>query len=294
MPFPFRSIAFASALLAALPAAAQDTVNIGNMTKHAFGTPVSFQNGDRGCLIVFEDDRGRPFPELADFELCAQEKSLKGKRLALTYKATRVPSPSCQGDPDCKKNDLVVLVVAVKPTTIGTPPPPPPPRPAPASSPAAQAAKPSFCTPGETVVFSCYTSPAKLVSVCASSDAAPNRGYLQYRTGNPEAKTPLDLTLPAAQIPPPQAANGDTLSFSGGGGAWLRVSTRSVAFVAYTGIGKWGPRDEIQDKAGVAVERDGKLVANLKCTGKPISLLGPDWFAKAGIKADDQGFDLPE
>lgn len=294
MPSSFRSIVFTSALLAALPAAAEDTVSIGNMTKHAFGTPVSFQNGDRGCLITFEDDRGRAFRELADFDLCDQEKSLKGKRLALTYKATRVQSPSCQGDPDCKKSDLVVLVVAVKPTTIGTPPPPPPPRPAPASDAAAQAAKPSFCTPGETVVFSCYTSTAKLVSVCASNDAAPNRGYLQYRTGNPEAKTPLELTLPAAQIPPPQAASGDTLSFSGGGGAWLRVSTKSTGFVAYTGIGKWGPRGEIRDKAGIAVERDGKLVANLKCTGKPISLLGPDWFAKAGIKTDDQGFDLPE
>lgn len=290
----FRSIVFASALLAALPAAAEDTVSIGNMTKHAFGTPVSFQNGDRGCLITFEDDRGRAFRELADFELCDQEKSLKGKRLALTYKATRVQSPSCQGDPDCKKSDLVVIVVAVKPTTVGTSPPPPPPRPAPASSPAAQAAKPSFCTPAETVVFSCYTSPAKLVSVCASNDAAPNRGYLQYRTGNPEAKTPLDLALPASQIPPPQAASGDTLSFSGGGGAWLRFSTTKVAFVVYTGIGNWGPRGEPREKAGMAVERDGTQVANLKCTSKPISLLGPDWFTKAGIKSGGRDFDLPE
>lgn len=296
LPTFFRSSVLATALIVALPAAAQDTVSIGGMTKHAFGTPVSFQSGDTSCLILFEDDRGRPFREPADFELCAQEKSLKGKRLALTYKATRVQSASCQGDADCKKSDLVVLVVAVKPTTIGSAPPPPPPPPAPAApAPATQATRPtSFCTPAETVVFACYTNPNKLVSVCASKDAAPNKGYLQYRTGNPDAKTQLDLTLPAAQVPPPQAANGDTLSFSGGGAAWLRLSTRSVAFVVYTGIGKWGPHGQTQEKAGVAVERDGKQVANLKCTGKPISLLGPDWFTKAGIKPDSQDFDLPE
>jgi hypothetical protein len=297
MSLCFRSKVFASALLVSLPVAAQDTVSVGNMTKHAFGTPVSFQTDDKGCLVTFEDDRGRPFRELADSDLCAQEKALKGKRLALTYKATRVQSPSCQGDPDCKKSDQVVLVVAVKPTTIGTPPPAPPPRPAPAPDPAAQAAqaaKPSFCTPAETTVFSCYTGAAKLVSICASGDAAPNRGYLQYRTGNPDAKEPMDLVLPAAQVPPPQAASGGTLAFSGGGGAWLRVSTVKVAFVAYTGIGKWGPNGEIREKAGVAVERDGTLVANLKCTGKPISLLGLDWFTKAGIKSDGRGFDLPE
>ncbi|WP_428683884.1 hypothetical protein [Reyranella sp.] len=290
-----RSKVFAITFLAVLPAAAQDTVSVGNMTKHAFGTPVSFQNGDRGCLITFEDDRGRAFRELADFELCTQEKSLQGKRLALTYRATRVQSPSCQGDPDCKKSDTVVVVVAVKPTTIGTTPPQPP-RPAPASpDPVAQAKRPaSFCTPAETVVFSCYTNPSKLVSVCASKDAAPNRGYLQYRTGNPDAKTPIDLTLPSAQVPPPQAANGDSLSFSGGGGAWLRVSTTTVAFVVYTGIGKWGSRGEIREKAGVAVERDGTQVANLKCTGTPISLLGPDWFTKAGIQSGGRDFDLPE
>lgn len=296
VPAFFRPSVLATALIAALPVAAQDTVSIGSMTKHAFGTPVSFQNGDTSCLIIFEDDRGRPFHEPAVFELCAQEKSLKGKRLALTYKATRVQSPTCQGDPDCRKSEMVVMVVAVKPVTIGTTPPPPPPPPAPPAPPAAeQAARPaSFCTPAETVVFACYTNPTKLVSVCASKDASPSKGYLQYRTGNPYLKTPLDLTLPATQITPPQAANGDTLSFSGGGGAWLRVSTTKVAFVVYTGIGKWGPRGQTQEKAGVAVERDGTQIASLKCTGAPVSLLGPDWFTKAGIKPNGQDFDLPE
>lgn len=290
---PLRASLLALSTTFAWPAIAQDTVSIGNVTKHGFGMPVSFQNGDTSCLIIFEDDRGRPFTELADFEICAQEKALKGKRLALTYKATRIQSPDCKGDPDCKKSDTVIMIVAVKPTTIGSAPPPAPPPAAPAAAP--EATRPaSFCSADETIVFSCYTSPTKLVSVCASKDAAPAKGYLQYRTGNPAAKTPIDLTLPSAQIPPPQAANGDTLSFSGGGGAWLRLSTRSIGFVAYTGIGKWGPGGAVSEKAGIAVERDGQQVANLKCTGKPISLLGPDWFAKAGIKAKGESFDLPD
>lgn len=280
-----RSSVVALFLAFALPAAAQDTVAVGGATKRAFGTPTALQNGDIACYVTLKDDRGATFNESADFELCAQEKSLKGKRMALTYKATRVQAASCQGDPDCKKSDTIVLIVAAKPAPLASATPPA----------AAKAAQTSFCTPAETIVFSCRTSPTKLVSVCASKDAAPAKGYLQYRIGKPDSNEPLDLTLPATQIAPPQAASGDTLSFSGGGGAWLRIPAKNnVAYVVYTGIGKWGPRGQTQEKAGVAVERDGKQIANLNCAGKPISLLGPDWFTKAGIKSNGQDFDLPE
>lgn len=157
-----------------------------------------------------------------------------------------------------------------------------------------QTAQTSFCTAGETTVFSCRTGPTRLVSVCASKDAAPDKGYLQYRSGKPDSSEPLELVLPASQVPPPRAATGGSLAFSGGGGAWLCLPAKPYAYVVYTGIGKWGPRGETREKAGIAVERDGKQIANLKCTGKPVSLLGPDWFEQAGIKTDDQGFDLPE
>jgi len=273
--------------LAALPAVAQDTVTVGGLKKRAFGTPIEFQNGDVSCGLTLKDDRGATFHESADFDLCAQEKALKGKRLALTYKTARVMAASCQGDPDCKKSDTVVLIVSAKPAPLATPAPP---SPTPAKS-----AQTSFCTPSETIVFSCRTSPTKMISVCASRDASPTKGYLQYRTGKPDSSDPLDLILPAAKVPPPQAATGESLAFSGGGAAWLRIAAKNnIAFVVYTGIGKWGPRGEIQEKAGVTVERDSKSVASLKCTGKPISLLGPDWFEKAGIAARGQDFDLPD
>ena len=287
-PLLFRSnLAGLLLLLAAFPAAAQETVTVSGEKKRGFGTPTAFRNGDTACYVTLKDDRGATFDELADFDLCAREKSLKGKRLALTYKTARVMAASCQGNPDCKKSETVVLIASAKPAPLNGP--------ALAAPTPARTAQASFCTPTEVIVFSCRTSPIKLVSVCASKDASASKGYLQYRTGKPDSGEPLDLTLPAAQLPPPQAASGESVPFSGGGAAWLRVAAKNnVAFVVYTGIGKWGPRGEIQEKAGVAVERDGKSVANLNCTGKPISLLGSDWFDKAGITAKGQDFDLPD
>lgn len=282
-----RSVFLGSLLLAAPPLAAQDTVTVGGQKKRAFGTPTAFQNGDTACSVTLKDDRGTSFEELADFELCTMENSLKGKRLALTYKTARVMAASCQGNPDCKKSDTVVLIASARPAPLAASSPV---APTPAKSP-----QTSFCTPAETVVFSCRTSPTKLVSICASKDAGPGKGYLQYRTGKPDSSEPLDLILPAAQVPPAQAASGESVAFSGGGAAWLRISAKNnIAFVAYTGIGKWGPRGEIQEKAGVVLERDGKSAASLNCTGKPLSLLGPDWFEKTGITAKGQDFDLPD
>lgn len=280
MPAPYRYSTIALLLLSAAPALAQETITVGGENKRAFGTPVAFQNGDRACHITLKDDRGVTFNELADFELCAKEGSLKDRRVALTYRPTRILAASCQGNPDCRKSDMVALVVGAKP--------------APLAASAFEAPQTSFCTPAETIVFSCRTSATRLVSVCASPDAAQGKGYVQYRTGKPDPKEPLELVLPATRVPPPQAASGEALAFSGGGGAWLRLSAKPFAYVVYTGIGKWGPRGEIQEKAGVTVERDGKPIANLKCMGKPVSLLGPDWFAKAGITDKDQDFDLPD
>lgn len=264
----FRLVAVV--LLLPLPALAQDTVSIGGLTKRAVGTLVAFESGDIACYVTLEDDHGARFREMADFDLCAQERALRGKRVALTYRTTRVQAASCQGNPECKTSDTVVLVVA--------------------ASPAPQA---SFCTPAETIVFNCRTG-LKLVSVCASKDAARNQGYVQYRFGKAHSSEPLEMTLPESRVVPPRAASGATVAFSGGGGAWLRFGKGPFAYAVYTGVGNWGRRGEKLEKAGVLVERDGKQVANLKCTTPPTSLLGPDWFAKVGIEPMDQEFDFPD
>jgi hypothetical protein len=272
-----------------LPAAAQgsDTVSIGALTKRASGTVTGLESGDVACYLNLKDARGASFQEMADFSLCEQKPSLKGKRVALTYKLAKVMSDECQGDMNCKKTKTVALVTAARVLDAAASPEA---KAAPAKTAGGQS---SFCTPMETVVFACRSG-AKLVSVCASKDAARNRGYLQYRFGKPDSADPLEMTVPESMKPAAQVATGQTESFSGGGGAWLRFRNGQFSYVAYTGIGKWGPRGETREKAGVVVERGGKQVANLKCSGKETSELGPDWFGKVGMTAGKDEFDFPD
>lgn len=303
-----RAHLLASLVVFAFPlaASAQDTVTVGGQQKRAFGTPIQFVNGDISCQITFRDDRGATFIEPADFELCVQEKALKGKRVALTYKVSRVQAASCQGDPACKKSDMIALVIAAKPAPLAASAPAAPPPPPPSSSstsslsslskaPAPPAAKQaSFCTSAEVVVFSCRTG-AKMVSVCASKDAGPSKGYVQYRFGKPDSQDPLELVLPEDRIAPPRAAAGENVPFAGGGGTWMRFRKGQLTYTVYSGIGKWGPRGEIREKAGLVVEQSGKQVAVLKCNNPDAGgELGPVWFEKAGIKSAGQDFDFPE
>jgi hypothetical protein len=236
--------------------AAEPTVRIGNQTKNTTGVVRNVESGDVACYLTLADARGREFTELAEFEICEMP-SLIGKQVTLTYKLEKVIADECQGDPECTKTKTVPLVTAVKPL-----------------------ARTTFCSANETVVFSCPTG-SKLVSVCA-----PKRGAAQYRFGKPDAA--IELTIDG------KSAAGDTLMFSGGGGAWLRFHNGDHSYVVYSAIGKWGPRGEPRDKSGVAVERNGKLVRNLACTGKVQSELGPDWFELARITSKGEEFELPE
>jgi hypothetical protein len=275
----FRTL-LATIVAMTLPAlaSAQDTVKVGQETKRAFGTITSINAGDTACYLKLEDDRGATFEEMARFELCEQ-RALLGKRVALTYVQQTVMSPDCQGDPACRKTRTVALISAAKPV-------------------AAQATTPtpgqaSFCTSEESVVFACRTG-GKMVSVCAAKTAGPTRGYLQYRFGKPDSPEPLEMILPESQLSPPKVATGENVAFSGGGGSWLRFTKAPLAYTVYSGIGKWGPKGEIRDKSGVVVERQGKAIATLKCSSKPIGELGPDWFQRMGITANGQDFDFPD
>ena len=82
--------------------------------------------------------------------------------------------------------------------------------------------------------------------------------------------------------------SGDTLTFSAGGGAFLRFRWQEFAYTVFAAVGRgWG------EKEGVVVEKSGKRVEALRCTGGVRSILGPDWFAAARIPQDPTGFDLP-
>ena len=266
-------------MVAGMDAGAQDggTVRIGPETKRTIGTLTAMTVGDVACHLTLKDDRGARFEELGDFDVC-ETRGLVGKRVALTYVLQKVMSPECQGDPACKKTRTVALVATARPLA--------------AAAPAAGAARAaSFCTSTEVVAFSCRVG-VRQVSVCASRDAGPGRGYLQYRFGKPEE--PLELELPESRVAPAKAANGASEAYSGGGGAWLRFFNGPVTYTVYTGIGNWGPKGEKRVKEGLLVERAGKTIATLPCASKPASELGPDLFEKLGIVRASQEFDFPE
>ena len=151
--------------------------------------------------------------------------------------------------------------------------------------PAVAAASSVDCTPAERTVFSCSTR-TKKVSVCsAEGSAGGGPQLLQYRFGKPDA---AELSYPPAGADWRQVVSGGTLTFSGGGGAFLSFANPPYRYVVYSAIGRgWG------SKAGVVVERDGRRIAHLPCVGKPVSDVGPDLFSTADIKVVDDGFVLP-
>ena len=252
--------------------------------KSPFGVVKRLDNGDVSCVLTLEDDQGREFTEPGDFGICFQKPSILGKRVALTYAMAKVLAAECQGDVGCGKSERVALVTKARIVEARTD------SKAAASPPSGQA---SFCAPQEEIVFACRTG-AKLVSICASRDASATRGYVQYRFGKPDSREPLELLLPEDRPVPSKAVTGESVPFAGGGGAWMRFRKGAFAYVAYTGIGKWGPNGQTREKAGVAVEQAGRMVANLKCSGRPASLLGPDWFEKAGVQGRGEEFDFPD
>ena len=144
----------------------------------------------------------------------------------------------------------------------------------------------SHCQADEQIIFSCSFE-KKMVSVCASNDFSANSGYLQYRfglKGAPELVFP-DLTKAAPAALYVQAR---TLMFTGGGGGYLRFINGLHHYIVYSAIGKgWGAKD------GVAVEKNGQLVANLECRDVPVSKLSEEFFSHANLPADRDEFQIP-
>ena len=143
----------------------------------------------------------------------------------------------------------------------------------------------SHCSELEQTIFSCSVG-KKIVSVCASKDISPTSGYLQYRFGKKGAP---ELVFPASTEPSQRSdVQARTLMFSGGGGGYLRFIKGRNDYIVYTAIGKgWGTKD------GVSVEQDHKLIANLKCQDVPVSIVGDDFFSRAGLATDQDEFELP-
>lgn len=264
------------------------TVRIGNEVKRTTGVLKQLDSGDIACYLVLKDEKKVEFTELGDFDICTQKPSPVGKQVRLTYKLATVMSDECQGDPNCKKTKRVALVSRAQIVDTGASAP----RDVAATTPVA-VRQTSFCTPLEDVVFACRAG-AKMVSVCASRGASRSKGYVQYRFGKPDSRDPLELVLPEGQPLPGKAANGENVPFAGGGGSWLRFEKAPFAYVVYSGIGRWGAKGETMEKQGLVVERGGKAIANIKCSGKLTTLLGPDWLDTVGIQNNGTDFDFPD
>ncbi len=256
------------------------TVKVGNETKPAVATITALQAGDVACYLTLRDEAGKTSEEMAEFEVCETQAELRGRRARLTWTIGNVLADECQGSPDCGKTKRVALVASAKPIgqPLGAKPVEPP---------------ASFCTSGETVVFACPAA-RKLVSVCATRGASATRGTLQHRFGAADGSAPLEIAIPETDAVPPKAASGAVVPFSGGGGSWLRFRRGAHAYVVYSGIGNWGPNGAKREKQGVTVEKDGRAVAQVRCTGKLTSALGPDWLAAVGITDRGEDFDFPE
>lgn len=140
----------------------------------------------------------------------------------------------------------------------------------------------THCSSQEQVVFSCDTG-KKLVSVCASQPLSSPNGY--YRFG-PKGAT--ELAFPTSPAPLNTFTNGGTFALSGGGGAYMRLKNGGYHYVVFSAVTSGG------ETAGVSVEKNGEVVANLTCQGSVASELGPDFFEKAGVPEDEEGFDLPD
>lgn len=276
--FATTALAFALGALACPPAFAdQGTITLAGETKPTTGTVVSLVNADTACQVELRDDAGETRFESADFELCFQEPSLVGRRVALTWTEANVMAESCQGDPECGDSERIVLIASAR-IVDGA---------------AATAAPSTFCAPGERVVFACRTR-SKQVAVCASHDATPTTGYVQYRFGKHDPAAPLELQLPEARQPAPRSATADNLPFAGGGASWMRFRRGDHAYVVYSGIGQWGPQGETEERAGIVVERAGRQIASLPCEGgRAAGELGPDWFERVGLESRGEVFDLP-
>lgn len=262
-------------LAGSVHAATPPTLTVGNQTKNVLGTIVNVNQGDISCYLTLKDDAGKQFQESASFDLCVN--SLVGKRVQLGYSMENVQARSCQGDPSCKKTDRIALVTSAKVLAEG------------AGAPIKAA---SFCNASEAVVFTCATG-VKMVSVCASRNLSLKAGYVQYRFGTP-GQAP-EITLPAGEVHPLKAAYGSNEMYAGGGASWLRFRRGTYGYVVYSGIGRWGANGATMEKQGLAVENNGKVVANLKCKGRPDGELGPQWFEKAGIAPNGkEDFSIPD
>lgn len=79
----------------------------------ARGTVLSAQNGDIACYIRIRDEAGQTRSWMADFDLCNRAERSIGRMVGLSWRAESVQHPSCQGDPNCRRTQRVMLISGI-------------------------------------------------------------------------------------------------------------------------------------------------------------------------------------
>jgi len=124
----------------------------------------------------------------------------------------------------------------------------------------AKAEPPSLCKANEEVFFSCLAK-SKTISLCGSADASVTKGYLIYRYGR--IGHPVELEYPSIPTPPAKAFSFACESGAKGGTEEISFQTGGYVYTLYSY--HWSGAEQTMD-AGVIVEKDGRRLANIKCT----------------------------
>lgn len=148
----------------------------------------------------------------------------------------------------------------------------------------AQAPVPTRCAAGEQIIFSCGTTRKHVISLCATGPLSKTAGTLQYRHGGADREPGFVWPVPVAH-PTGYFVSG-TVTYSGGGGAYIKFTHEGDAYAVYTGTGRgW-------EKAGLLVTRSGRMIGSQVCEGPVVSEIGPALFERAGIGRDPRDFEF--
>ncbi|MGU3494725.1 hypothetical protein ACLBXM_11840 [Xanthobacteraceae bacterium A53D] len=145
----------------------------------------------------------------------------------------------------------------------------------------------NLCKPDETVYFACTAkgqAAGKLVSLCVSQ-SGPADGTLWYRYGRPGA---VELTYPKQPMPPRVAFEAGWFHYITGGNSRISFLNGGYRYSVFSAVGRWGKGRAGIVVGGVAVDKDGKRVANIVCEGAPAGEGDP---AKLGLTVDPNGVD---
>jgi len=126
----------------------------------------------------------------------------------------------------------------------------------------AEPARASLCNADEEVLFTCRSGSAKTISVCASPDSTATTGYLVYRFG--QGKQTPRLTYPTAPIPAQDAFKFAQSCSAKGCTEQLEFSVGNFKYTVYSD--HFGGVADPAEDAGVFVEKDGRNIANIRCT----------------------------